>query len=104
MKQFFIFLGIGSIKTQLKEDVDKARREKTVIVGDLKPIVESLSETALKGDLQSIVSDNDNKNHNKNSQETSSGEVKSRKERRAINLERENAKSIQKQSIRTKKT
>jgi hypothetical protein len=89
------------IKSQLKENADKVKREKTVIVGDMKPIIDSLdfqpTETKTKPTnlFQAATTANNNNNNNKLTRAA-------KKEISQKNAERERAKSIPKQSIRNK--
>ncbi|CAF1021028.1 unnamed protein product [Brachionus calyciflorus] len=85
---------IGLIKNELKEKVDKVKREKTVITGDMKPMIESLNKQEdTKTDLSDLVKVSDKSNDLSKL---------SRKEKREKNLENQKAKVTQKQSIRNK--
>ena len=88
------------IKTQLKDNKDRIKREKTVIVGDVKPMVDSLSVSKEAEVPQLIPSTNI---HGKNEIIQAPRENLSKKEQKEKNHEREQSKSILKQSIRFKK-
>ena len=85
------------VKDQLKDSADRLKREKTVIVGDVKPMIDSLFEA---------------EEMNKQKVQFKLVDVKEKKQRSILNeaakrkAEREKsemAKSIPRESIRTKK-
>ncbi|RNA29990.1 hypothetical protein BpHYR1_051471 [Brachionus plicatilis] len=78
---------IGLIKNQLKEKNEKAKREKTVITGDMKPMIDSLE----KFDKSVLFQDKSNNLQNL-----------TRKEKREKNLINQKTKVTQRQSIRDK--
>jgi anion-transporting ArsA/GET3 family ATPase len=94
---FHVYLKeIALVKNQLKDNADRLKREKTVIVGDVKPMIDSLFET---------------EEENKKQVQFKLVDVKEKKQQVIINeaakrkAEREKseiAKSIPKESIRTK--
>ena len=92
------------IKTQLKDNSARLKREKTAIVGDVKPMIDVLTKSDDKA-MKKSVSFNLKNVTKKASQSSSPSEasILSKKEQRETNLERENSKAIQKQSIRFKK-
>jgi hypothetical protein len=108
-------LEINLIKTQIEDNKAKEKREKTVIVGDMKPMIDSLNDSKTDNTLTSLSSEKETslfnlltKPHGKSSNEVNQNlednAVKTtRKERREKNRANETAKTIQKQSIRTKK-
>jgi hypothetical protein len=86
------------IKTQLKDNSARLKREKTAIVGDVKPMIDVLTdEKTMKKNVSFNL-----KNVTKKAS-PSEASILSKKEQRETNLERENSKAIQKQSIRSKK-
>lgn len=110
------------IKNQFQDAKDKVKREKSVITGDMRPMLDSLNEEAsgvttfsskktldegLTG-LVSLLANKVNKLVDSNDLVTSNlpadPKKTTKKERRAKNLANEQAKSIQKQSIRFKKS
>ena len=94
------------IKTQLKDNSARLKREKTAIVGDVKPMIDILTTPTDKPIKKSVSFNLKNTNLSKKlSQPSPETEAifLSKKEQRETNLERENSKSIQKQSIRFKK-
>ena len=98
--------GIDLIKTQLKDNSARLKREKTAIVGDVKPMIDILTTPTDKPIKKSVSFNLKNTNLSKKlSQPSPETEaiLLSKKEQRETNLERENSKSIQKQSIRFKK-
>ena len=102
-----MFLGIDSIKNQLKDNTARLKREKTAIIGDVKPMMDILAMTSNKKPAEkkksvSFKLTNSNFEAKKQSQ-PSTDNTFSKKEQREKNLERENSKPIQKQSIRFKK-
>ena len=121
-----LYKGIGSIRSQLMESVDKARREKTAIVGDMDPLKHSLmsigssqgSEATLAEQLGALIRSKTNKTTKTVAPKSTSAVSNSipqqqqqqqqlqstRKERHEKKLHNELAKSIPKQSIRLKQT
>lgn len=82
------------IKKELKDSAEKTKREKTVITGDIKPMMELLS--SVESPLFTVV-----EGGLKSSQPTMAGLT--RRQKAELSVERQQAKSIQKQSIRNKK-
>ena len=85
--------GIDNIKNQLKANSDKAKREKTVIVGDMKPIIESLGVKVSEATKTSSLFET-----------TAVSSCPSKREKHEKNLEREKGKSVPKQSVRQKRS
>jgi len=96
-------IGIDMIKTQLKDNSARLRREKTAIVGDVKPMIDILTKPDDKQMKKSVSFNLKSVNKKVNQPSISEAPILSKKEQRETNLERENSKSIQKQSIRFKK-
>lgn len=109
---------IDLIKGQLKENAAKVKREKSVITGDMKPMLDSLiendekpfsKEATLDDGITGLVNLLANKVNKVTDPKSITSEPvdpkkQTKKERREKNLENEQAKAIQKQSIRFKKS
>ena len=89
------------IKTQLKDNKDRIKREKTVIVGDVKPMIDCLITNKEDEAPQLIIPNLNNQGKHELAQVTR--ENVSKKEIKEKAHEREQSKSILKQSIRFKK-
>ena len=85
----------------MKESAEKAKRQKTVIVGDMKPIIDSLDSGG--GAKKKSVSFVDDPAIFKLSDDAGVGKP-SKKEMKQKMAERELSKSIPKQSIRVKQS
>jgi len=104
------------IKNQIKDKKEKIHREKSAITGDMKPMLDSLNESfkqpetakpILDYELFDLLSKKLESNKDRKNAAIARPEnpkLTSKKERREKNLENEKAKSIQKQSIRFKKS
>jgi len=104
---------IEQIKSQIKEKEAKEKREKTAIVGDVKPMIDSLITTTGTKTFNKSKNKNATKNIDdlfelttiKEEKETALAAIKStRLENREKNRIKEMSKSIPKQSIRMKKS
>ncbi len=93
------------MKNHIKENKAKANREKTVITGDMKPMIDSLftSTIALKTKNVADITKANLDVTNKQSKKDVAFDLLNKKEIRDKNIERENSKPILKQSIRNKK-
>ena len=114
MKQLLFYFicvikDIEQIKTQIKEKVDKVKREKTAIVGDVKPMIDSLLTTT---GAKAFVKDTNKKSDSlfelikseENKTAILSAIKSTRQENKEKNRIKEMSKSIPRQSIRMKKS
>jgi len=88
---------IALVKDQLKDNADRLKREKTVIVGDVKPMIDSLFETEENNKPQVQFKLIDVKEKKQRSGLSEAAARKAEREKSEI------AKSIPRESIRNKK-
>ena len=102
------------LKKHVSDSKAKAKREKTVITGDMKPMIDSLLQA---GKLTTISKNKNSKNPTSTNNRLSSlvtddSKIKNeqqnlikqnRKETHEKNVERENSKPIMRESVRNKK-
>ena len=110
---FYWYSEIVLLKKHIKDTKAKSKREKTVIVGDMKPMIDSLFQSNNLPAYSKAPPSNPNVaeevNNSRETQEKKSVTIdlsvnkQNKREVRNKNIERENSKPIKKESLRIKK-